>query len=54
MHEGRRDLKVVLEVALCWWPAIESSVGVEEGQVLALGGGKAGGSDARSSGLRIA
>jgi hypothetical protein len=40
MHRGGSDLEVVLEVTLCRWPAVELSIGVEEGQVLALDGGK--------------
>jgi transposase len=40
MHRGGSDLEVVLEITLCRWPAVELSIGVEEGQVLALDGGK--------------
>jgi hypothetical protein len=40
MDRGSGDLEVVLEVALRGRPAIDLGVGVQEGQILTLRGGK--------------
>lgn len=38
MDRGRRDLEVSLQLGLGGWVTMDAAIGVDEGQVLALGG----------------
>src|SRR5437879_41968 len=42
VNRGRRDLEVSLQLGLGGWIPMDAAIGVDEGQVLALGGGEAG------------